>query len=371
MSVFCLVAAYFLVLSLSNVAWLRLSAGRIRRGYSGLVSVLIPCRNEAGNIGRCLESLLRQSYGGYEILVLDDRSTDGTWEVIQGFAERHPDRITALRGKALPAAGWCGKPHAMQQLAVQARGEYLMFTDADTEHGPESIAWAVGNLERRRVDCLSGYVHQHIGSFGEMLIVPVTYIMSALFLPLWLIPFSRTPALSFAIGQLIVFRRRAFAAIGGYASVAQRISDDIFVAREVKRAGFRMAFIDLRRHVSCRMYEGYHAAFQGITKNIYDFFRRRPLFFAAAASTLVLFVVLPLLLLPLQLVTGDPGARSTAAGVLLLLAAWALTLYDRGLPWWAPLLYPLQFVHILYMAWRGFGLVSSGRGIVWKGRVVR
>jgi chlorobactene glucosyltransferase len=371
MIVFALAAAYFLLLSLSNVAWLRLSPVKVRLGHGERVSVLIPCRNEAENIGRCLESLLRQSYEDYEILVLDDGSTDGTWEIMRHYAERHPGRVTALRGKPLPARGWYGKPHAMQQLAEQARGEYLLFTDADTEHGPDSIAWAVTNLERRKADCLSGYVRQRTGSFGEMLIVPVTYIMSALFLPLWLIPVAGVPALSFAIGQLILFRRRAFEAIGGYASVAERISDDIFMAREVKRAGFRLVFLDLQRQVSCRMYDGYGAAFDGITKNIFDFFRNRPLFFAAAASTLVLFVLLPLLLLPLQLALGDPTVRYTVAGVALMFAAWALTLYDRGLPWWAPLLYPLQFAHILYMAWRGFGVVSSGRGVVWKGREIR
>jgi chlorobactene glucosyltransferase len=368
---FAALSCYFLLLAFSNVVWLRLSAGRTRREGRGRVSVLIPCRNEAENIGRCLSSLLRQSYPDYEILVLDDRSTDETWEVIRGYAERYPERVTALAGRPLPAEGWYGKPHAMQQLAEQASGDFFLFTDADTEHGPDSIAGALSTLERRRADCLSGYVRQRIGSFGEMLIVPVTYIMSAFFLPLWLIPGSRMSALSFAIGQLILFRRRAFERIGGYASVAHRISDDIFVAREVKRAGFRLAFVDLRRQVSCRMYDGYRAAFDGISKNIFDFFRHRPLFFAVAASTLVLVVVLPLVLLALQLAVGDPSVRFTAVGVALMFAAWACTLYDRGLPWWAPLLYPLQFVHILYMAWRGFGLVSNGRSVVWKGRELR
>ena len=371
MIVFAVAAAYFLLLSWSNLLWLRLSARKPRRGYGGRISVLIPCRNEADNIGRCLESLVAQSYGNYEIVVLDDLSTDGTWEIIRDYAERYPEVVTAVPGRALPRSGWYGKPHAMQQLAEHAGGQYLLFTDADTEHGPDSLAWAVANLERHRADCLSGYVYQRIGSFGEMLIVPVTYLMSALFLPLWLIPTAGPPALSFAIGQFIMFRARVFEAIGGYAAVAERISDDMFVAREVKRAGFRLVFLDLRRQVSCRMYRGYREAYEGIAKNIFDFFRWRPLFFAVASSALVLFVVLPLLLLPLQLAAGDPTARYTAAGVCLFFLAWAFTLYDRGLPWWAPFLYPLQFVHILLMAWKSFGLANSGRGVVWKGRVVR
>ncbi|MBN1837605.1 MAG: glycosyltransferase [Spirochaetales bacterium] len=371
MIVFLLASVYFLLLSASNLLWLRASSPRRMRKVGPRVSVLVPCRNEERNIGRCLDSLVRQSYASLEVVALDDRSSDATWEVICGYARRHPRLVRAVQGQPLPAGRWYGKPHALQQLADCATGEYLMFTDADTVHGPDSVAWAVASLRRHGADCVSGYVRQELRSFGELLIVPVMYIMSALFLPLWLIHCTRSPALSFAIGQLMVFRRNALQTIGGFEGVSERISDDVFLAREVKRAGLKLVFLDAQEHVRCRMYEGYQAAFAGISKNIYDFFKHRPLFFLAASAVLVALVLLPLVLACLQLVLGDPAARLTSLAPLLFLAAWTATLRDRGLPGWAGLLYPVTFVHLLYMSWRSFRLVQAGAGIMWKGRLVR
>jgi len=361
---------YFVFLSLSNIAWLRLSsrAPRLRRGRK--VSVLIPARNEEKNIGPCLDSLLQQTYDNYEIVVLDDQSTDGTWEILTRYAEAHPDRVRALRGEPLGDTGWLGKPHAMQQLAGQARGEYLMFTDADTVHGTESIAWVVTNIEFHHADCLSGYVHQDMESLGEHFIVPATYIMSAMLLPLWLIAAFRSPALSFAIGQVIVFRRAAFESIGGYTRVRGMITDDLAIARELKRAGYREVFLDIRRHVRCRMYDGYRASFAGVSKNIYDIARTRSVLFAAALTLLVGFVMLPLALLPFQALIGIAGADRSLLCVGLFLFAWALVLYDRGLKWWVPFLYPILFGHLLYMAWWSFAQSLTGHGVVWKGRTL-
>jgi chlorobactene glucosyltransferase len=368
--IFILGTLYFLFLSASNVLWLRLSSlpPRIRRGR--MVSVLIPARDEEKNIGPCIDSLLAQSYENYEIVVLDDQSRDGTWRIIEGYAARWPGRVRAIQGEPLPASGWCGKTHAMQQLAGRARGDYLMFTDADTVHGGESISWAVTNIEAHRADCISGYVSQELATLGELFIVPVIYIMSAIVLPLWLIGATRVPGLSFAIGQLIVFRRRAFEAMGGYASVSDQISDDVAIARELKRAGFRQVFLDMRRHVRCRMYSGYRASFNGISKNIYDFAKHRTLFLAFAITLLVGLVVFPIALLPILLITGNPAIQF-ALCVGLFLAAWTIALCDRGLPWWSPLLYPIMFLHLLYMAWRSIGQAFSGRAIVWKGRALR
>ena len=171
---FILGAIYFLLLSTSNVLWLRLSshAPRITRGRK--VSVLVPARDEEKNIAHCLDSLLDQTYANYEIVVLDDQSSDDTWRIIDGYARRNPERVRAIRGRPLDQdEGWSGKTHAMQQLADHAAGDYLMFTDADTVHGRESISWAVTNIEAHRADCVSGYVFQELATLGELFIVPV------------------------------------------------------------------------------------------------------------------------------------------------------------------------------------------------------
>ncbi len=368
--VFLLGAGYFLLLSLSNVVWLRLSSRAPSVKSGKRVSVLIPARNEEKNIRACIDSLLRQTYSNYEIIVLDDQSSDGTWGIITGYRDRFPDRVRVVRGEPLADNGWLGKPHAMQQLARHASGEYLMFTDADTVHGSESIAWAVTNLEWHKADCVSGYVFQEMNSLGEQFIVPATYIMSAMLLPLWLITALPAPGLSFAIGQLIVFRRSAFESIGGYARVRGQITDDLAIARELKRAGFREVFLDIRRHIRCRMYDGYRASFDGMTKNIYDIARRRSVLFATAVTLLVTFVILPLALLSIQIVTGAAGIERTLLCVAGFLLAWAVVLYDRGLRWWAPFLYPVLFIHLLFMAWWSFAQILMGQGVKWKGRTM-
>src|SRR5512136_126925 len=110
--VFLLGALYFLVLSLSNVVWLRLSSREPRLRQGRKVSVLVPARNEERNLSACLDSLLEQTYRNYEIVVLDDQSTDRTWDIIREYERRAPARVRAVRGEPLPA-GWMGKPHAM------------------------------------------------------------------------------------------------------------------------------------------------------------------------------------------------------------------------------------------------------------------
>ena len=133
-------ATYFLFLSLSNIVWLRLSSRKPHTTMGGKVSVLIPARNEEENLEKCLESLLVQTYTNYEVIVLDDQSTDHTWEIITHYVKRYPGLIRAVKGKPLPRDGWNGKPFAMQQLSEYANGDYFLFTDADTVHSRESIA---------------------------------------------------------------------------------------------------------------------------------------------------------------------------------------------------------------------------------------
>ncbi len=364
-------AVYFLLLSISNILWLRLSSRRPKIFSGDKVSVLVPARDEEQNIARCLESLVDQSYKNYEIIVLDDQSSDHTWRIITEFERKYPGLVRAVKGKNLPGEGWTGKANAMQQLSGYATGDYFLFTDADTVHGRDSVAWAVTNTERHRVDFVSGFVRQDLQSFGEQFIVPATYIMTALILPLWLIPNTKASWLSFAIGQLIIFKRKAFESIGGYSSISGHISDDIFIARELKRAGFRTIFLDISRYVTCRMYEGYAASVKGMSKNIYDYFKNKPVFFAVALTVLVLFALFPLYLLVLRVLTGGTPIQHTELSVLAFALAWSLTLYDRGLQWWVPLLYPLLFLNLLYMAWRSFGKAAAGKGVVWKGRTIR
>jgi chlorobactene glucosyltransferase len=367
--------AWVAFVSIANVLWLRV-AGRGPESRpadeSGRpkVSVLLPARNEEHGIADCLASLVEQSYGSYEIVVLDDGSTDGTWEIASRFAARHPALVRAVRGRPLPREGWCGKPHAMQQLAAEATGDILMFTDADTVHGPMSVAWAATNLLAHRADLLSGYARQEIRTVEEALIAPAFYVMNAFLLPLALVPHTRASGLSFAIGQMMVFRRAAFEAIGGYAPVADHIGEDVSIARELKRAGFRTVFLDAARHVRCRPDGGSRGAARSVFKNIYDYCRRRPLTVALGAVLAAVVAVIPAFLAAGGLLAGRVEPRALAR-VAAFLAVWALVLYDRGHRWWVPLLSPLFFLNLMMLTGRATFAAAARRGVVWKARTLR
>jgi chlorobactene glucosyltransferase len=262
-----LICIFFLFMAYLNGSFLRnmtLSAGA---STFPMVSVLIPARNEEHNIRNCLNSLLAQHYPNYEILVIDDNSSDRTGEIIEEYAVQHRN-IRAYRGSELPE-GWNGKPFACQQLAEHARGEYLLFTDADTVHSPQSISWAVNNALGHRVDCLSAYPKHEIRSLGESMIVPVIYLMTAFFMPLWLIPRRNSKIFSFAIGQFILCRADAFWGVDGFNGIAGSLVEDMALVKRMKAFGFRTIFLDAKNHIRCRMYVGFKGSVRGIVKSVY------------------------------------------------------------------------------------------------------
>ncbi|HUI93136.1 MAG TPA: glycosyltransferase [Chitinivibrionales bacterium] len=359
----------FCFLSITNTLYLSLFTKKPRLTHGPLVSVLVPARDEEQNIGRCLDSLLNQTYRDYEIIVYDDMSEDGTWEIISGYAEKNPS-IRAIKGSDLPE-GWFGKPHAMQELARHASGEYFLFTDADTVHDGNSISWAVTNALAHRADALSGYTRQIPKSFGEVAVLSNMFLNAVLFMPLWIIPLIRLPFASHIIGQFIFFKASVFKAIDGYKSVRHKISEDIYIGRELKKRGHRLVFLDVKNHVSCRMYRSFSGAVDGIAKNIYDFFEKHVASIIALTVFIIGGLVLPVVLLPLEVLTHGSHIHLAAASVGLFFGAWALFLYNRGMVWYAPLLYPFLFILLIYIGWKSVIDDTLGKGYLWKGRFVK
>jgi chlorobactene glucosyltransferase len=163
------------------------------------LSVLIPARNEETNIARCVHSLLVQDYPNFEILVLDDQSDDATPEILCRLAAHEP-RLTALAGQALPE-GWIGKNWACHQLARQARGELLLFTDADTVYQPNALSALVAAVFGEQADVLTGFPDQVMQTWGERLTVPFFSWAFLTFTPLALAYRLRLPSLSSGVGQ--------------------------------------------------------------------------------------------------------------------------------------------------------------------------
>jgi chlorobactene glucosyltransferase len=362
------VGVYFCLLGAINMIDMKLHAVPPTVKDGPLVSVLIPARNEEQNIKRCLDSLRNQDYLNYEILVLDDNSTDNTFAVLQGIA-REDKRIRIFSGKPLPD-DWFGKPYAMHQLAEEALGEIFIFTDADTVHSPTSISWTVSNMQNSRVDFISGYTKQKLLTFGEAITVPLMYFLTTIVVPLFLNRYTRRSFFSAAIGQFIAVNRNAFEKVGGYTTIRNKPVEDMYLARLFKRSGYQTIFLDLKEQIHCRMYTGYQAALEGIGKNIFVFFGKNSVLLYIVAVLVLVFILLPFPLLFIFGFIKSPFFLHVLIANILFTLAFIIQYLDREIPWYYSFLWPIIFLNYLYVGLFSWFRTVSGKGFLWKDRVV-
>lgn len=357
-----------LLIALSNLWALR------RLGYHGQppcfpsVSVLVPARNEAANIGPCLRSLLAQEYPDFEILVLDDDSSDETEQIASSLIEG--ERLRVLRGESLPE-GWLGKHWACHQLARAAHGELLLFTDADTRHQPCALRDAVSALLAERADLVSALPRQEMNSFGERLLVPIIPWSLMSFWPFALVHRLSSPTLSAAIGQFMLFRRQAYDQIGGHAAVRRDVVDDLALARRIKAHRLRLRLVDADGHVSCHMYHGFRQAYYGLAKNLFAIFGNAPLLLFVWLWLALVFWE-PLFVLALWALGTLPKelSPSLAAGaVAVSFVLWSIVYRRCAFPLYLVFLYPLTILLTLIVAVHSMALAWMGKA-TWKGRVM-
>jgi chlorobactene glucosyltransferase len=367
-SVIVVLGFYFFILAASNIFQMRRTTLPASIQDGPVVSILVPMRNEEANIERCISSLQNQDYGNYEILVIDDNSTDNSLAIVQDLS-RKDKRIRIFRGRTLPDT-WFGKSYALQQLSGEARGDILLFTDADTVHGPRSVSWAVANITRSGADFISGYVGQQLLTFGERVTVPLVFFLTGFVIPLWMNGLSKLDFFAAAIGQYIAVRRDVFTGIGGFEPVKKKTSEDIFLARHIKKQGFKTMFLDISDHVQCRMYTGYWAAVEGIGKNIFDFLGKSTPMLFLIALLIFFFLFFPFPLLLLSMASGSIYTVNLLATTIFYTLTWLIVFIDRKITWYYAFAWPLMFINLVYMAYRSWFKTVSGQGFSWKGRIV-
>ncbi|RME27161.1 MAG: glycosyltransferase, partial [Deltaproteobacteria bacterium] len=236
------------------------------------VSVLVPARNEAPRLPALVGSILAGSSGGDdqldELIICDDGSTDGSDAVLAALAARHP-QMRVLTGAPLPP-GWVGKPHACHQLAAAATNDLLLFVDADVQLRAGAVAALVHELHRDHgADVVTAVPRQAMPTWAEGLMMPLLHLSYTAWLPLALIPAVADPRVLAANGQVLLVRRDALDAIGGWASVRGEVVDDMALCRRVKKAGRRVCFVDGALIADCRMYDGLPSLVAGFSKNLY------------------------------------------------------------------------------------------------------
>ncbi len=335
-----------------------------------LVSVLVPARNEALNIERCVQSLLQQKYDPFEILVLDDGSTDATPELLRNLLGESGGKLRLIKGEPLPD-GWHGKAWACSQLGHLAKGKLLLFTDADTSHEADALGRTVGAMEASGADMLSMMPRQELVSFWEKLVVPLIHVILMCYLPLRLVRTSRKAAFCFANGQFILFRREFYDRINGHASVRNAIVEDVWLCKNVKKAGGSVVAFNGTDVVSCRMYRSFREIWEGFSKN---------LFAALGYSTAGLFALITLIT-ALYIAPCAFLFRSLFAGEFTLLLFWlplaqvTIALLCRLLIAAAfrqsiamAFLHLLSQIVLLAIACNSFYSIKFGKGASWKGR---
>jgi len=332
------------------------------------LSVLVPARNEILNIESCVTSLLSQDYPAFEVIVLDDHSTDGTLQTLNRLAKGE-SRLRVLTGQPLPE-GWLGKHWACHQLYQAATGDLLLFTDADTRHAPTMLRDSVSALLNGGADLVTAFPRKEVITWGERLIVPVISFGIFSFLPIYLVRSLRWPSLSVTIGQFMLFRRTAFETVGGYQAVRNHLVDDVSLGRNIIAHGFQWRLLDGTEYVTCRMYHSFSEAVGGFSKNVFAFFDYRILpFFSALALIAFAFLEPPLALISRWLnmpMSSFPPNLATVA-VIESYLLWQIAYRRFKFPAYLVILYPLSLALFILIALRSFALALTGNA-TWKDR---
>jgi hypothetical protein len=333
-----------------------------------LLSVIVPARNEERSIERCVRSLLAQT-AKIEVIVVDDRSTDRTAAILAELAREYP-ALRLVRGEPLPP-GWVGKPWALAQGALIASGEWLLFTDADTWHAPEACASALTFALARRIDALTLWTHQELGSWAERAVLPSV---------LGMVMFGSgsmeqvndpdDPDHALANGQFILVSRAAYDALGGHDALRGEILDDVTFARRLKADGrFRLLVADGQHLVRVRMYTSPSELWEGFTKNMYLGARGDVRVLATAATFLAFLSVVPAGVVVDSLARRRPlraleALLALGCGVGVAAHGFRRTGIPSSLAWYAPFGYAVCAAMVLNSTVR----VVSGRGVRWRGR---
>jgi chlorobactene glucosyltransferase len=334
-----------------------------------LVSILIPARNEEQNIGRCLNSLLKQDYPNFEILVLDDNSMDYTAGIVSEISKKD-NRVRLISGLPLKR-GWLGKCWACHQLSREARGKYFLFTDADTLHFKDTVSKSLAALLTSRVDGISVYPKQITVTFHERMTVPFIKFAILSFVPLILVRRAKGGFFSTGIGQFFMFSREAYFKMGGHQSVKSRILEDIYLSKQVKKAGLKFMVFDGRNNIFCRMYRNSREVFKGFSKFIYPAFNYNVVMETIAMTFFSMLFLFPFIFVPLGIFVFDWSGLILmhvfiqVFMILLLKTILAIRFKNKILDIFFT---PVSVCYMLVIAVNSYLQAKHRKGLTWKGR---
>lgn len=337
------------------------------------ISVIIPARDEEKNIGNCLSHLIKQDYPNYEIIVVDDRSQDRTPHLLENFKKLSPVPFKIVRIEKLPP-GWTGKNHAMQVASKAASGDWLLFTDADTTHAPDSVRAAVQEALARKADFLTLAPQVECGSFWEHTVQPLAVSSLALWFKAAELN-QPGSGIILANGQFILVKKNAYEAAGGNESVKMEVIEDVELAKKIKAKGFQVLFLNGTEIYSTRMYTSLAQIFKGWTRIFIHLFEKNIPAILHKVFLFLFFSIFPFAILAYEKVlwlSGNVSFDSVLFWASAAVCGWIILVRFIGNrllkanPWYA-LLHPVGSVVMSWLLLVCVGRILSGGRSEWRG----
>lgn len=335
------------------------------------VSILLPVKNEEKNLAACLEALVGQTHPFKEIIVINDHSMDRTGEILADWVRLYPNQVRSLNAPDLPP-GWTGKNWALAQGVPFARGEWLLFTDADTRHDPPCLSSALAHAESRDLDVLTLSPRCLAEGFWEKTVQPAAMGFMGLWFPFAEVNRPRSPVI-FGNGQYLLIRKKVYAALGGHEKVKGAFLEDFALVREAKRSSFRAQVAIGTKVYGTRMYGSFSAIWCGWRRIFLHAFEKNPVRLFQKAVSVFTFSFLPFLFFPFltQLALTDPESLGKFWGasfpVLALIFMTALKTHSVvEAPRFHALFHPLAGCVLAGVLWDAAWIALQKKEVVWR-----
>ena len=338
------------------------------------VSVLVPARNEEGRVlAACIRSILSQDYGRFEVVAVNDRSTDATGTILHAIA-RADARLRVMEGRE-PPAGWLGKPHALQQALLASKGEWVLATDADMLFEQEALRTSIALALKNNYDAVTLIPHIICLTFWERVFMPIFGWFMVMVAPVHRVNNPQSNE-AMGVGGFFLMRREWLERVGKYGAVRAEVAEDLRMAELLKRAGARLRIEYAPALISTRMQPSFREIWEGFTKNLFAGTKFNLFQTIFGGIGILLFAVGPLLaatVCAIALLTGAPFEwMRLFIPAILVWAIQVATFAIINLSWNVPVAYAftVPLGHALFVAilFNSALKIVTGRGVTWKGR---
>jgi len=332
------------------------------------ISVLIPARDEQDGIAAAVESVLASTGVAFEVIVMDDGSTDRTADIVEAIAKKDA-RVRLERTQTLPI-GWNGKQHACWDLAHAARHGLLCFVDADVRLSPECLARVASVLIRGQRGLVSGFPRQITETWLEWLLLPLIHFVLLGFLPVERMRNTTDPSFAAGCGQFILVQRKDYFACGGHAEIKTTMHDGLLLPKLFRQCGYQTDLTDLTNLATCRMYRNAWQVLQGLAKNATEGLAA-PVRILPISLLLFLGQIVPFALAAWLWLVGGSSVAESVYVLVAIAGAWLprfLGAYRFRQSWRGALLHPLGIGILLAIQWYALTRKLAGGSVTWKDR---